>query len=1178
MAVKKRIDYVSALGFGAPATPEDDVLNSLNNQIKNSSMRLSALGIDPTPRPPEPSLLEKTLRVLNLPGATVRSLIHEGVDKEQGINWGRAFSRDRLWDNQVGTQDILETAGVMKPLGENASFGQKAGRFAVGLAGDLLTDPLSWVAGGITRPLQVLRAPVIGKPIAQIGRQGLAQPLLRGVGAGLRGTGALGAALGDEGVRAAREAASRASTRAGGGASALATAVANRSPRELTRAERLGLSIGTSIRESDRGRGLVQAFSPNSLIDPTYAQMRSGLARRVGDTQRARLNELDSLVAKLTPEQQRLVTDLAESSGERALYAYRNPETGAITRLEEEVGADAMDPVRQLQERARQARGKSPAATTALPERLSKRLQGKQPWEMTADEFAAAVKEPDYRAPIEPTLNGVARTGQPGYQVEQQVRLALPDQPEVPIGTVDGLTPIAVTYRDESGKALGALKFEVDPQGVPVTPPSVYVDEAARRQGIATQLYETARRAGYDLSGVSGQVLTEDGARLYHARAVRDASARGENVPDTVRVAYNGLTPRGREIAGAVPEAKTLIDDASLEVLPDNVYQAFKYVTETLSTYGHERLRRGLLGSLLDNYFPHKLTPEAREAMGLTPGGGSAGLRQQSAKYREIRQPLKQIKGQSYDPGFEHEFVRPFAREVVESVRSVETFDFLEEVNRQFGIKSDDMLARFGRNPNETPPAMLEGYKLVNFGEFLVGGKESQAFSKLGKVYLPKDIAEDVTRLWKAYNTDEGTNAFLKLWDGASNFWKPLVTTLNPSFHVNNALGNFWNMFLGGVDNPTRLRDGYDVFLGKTGTRKVGEHTIDFQTLHRLARENGVINSGFFESETGRDVYRLLREGSPKPVNDNAMRDFYQQVQSAGRHVGSAVEGVSRATLFADQMYKRVADVQGELTDEVLKRIARDAAEHTNKYLFDYAHGLSKFENDVMRRVAPFYSWTRFNIPLQVAEVINQPGKFLLYDKVKDNLAHVNPYPDDTPPWLREALPTGIGTAEGGQVFWNPRLPMQDISRLSPGDSGREVLGMLNPFIKVPLELATNKNFFTGRENSEYPGQTTQIVGGARVPVEAAHVVSSTAGVFSKGPAALKAMSPDATSTDRLRIVRTFFPGLFTYNPERQRVSNAYAEVNRLNDLMRKYRDETGQDIPTVRELHKQGRSNPLGF
>jgi hypothetical protein len=41
---------------------------------------------------------------------------------------------------------------------------------------------------------------------------------------------------------------------------------------------------------------------------------------------------------------------------------------------------------------------------------------------------------------------------------------------------------------------------------------------------------------------------------------------------------------------------------------------------------------------------------------------------------------------------------------------------------------------------------------------------------------------------------------------------------------------------------------------------------------------------------------------------------------------------------------------------------------------FDYAD-LSDFEAQVLRRIVPFYVWSRNNIPLQVRAIMLEPGK-----------------------------------------------------------------------------------------------------------------------------------------------------------------------------------------------------------
>ena len=51
-----------------------------------------------------------------------------------------------------------------------------------------------------------------------------------------------------------------------------------------------------------------------------------------------------------------------------------------------------------------------------------------------------------------------------------------------------------------------------------------------------------------------------------------------------------------------------------------------------------------------------------------------------------------------------------------------------------------------------------------------------------------------------------------------------------------------------------------------------------------------------------------------------------------------------------------------------------DASMDVKAALFDYSE-LTNFEKRFMRNVIPFYTWTRKNIPLQLANVLERPGR-----------------------------------------------------------------------------------------------------------------------------------------------------------------------------------------------------------
>mgnify|MGYP001571220375 CR=1 FL=1 len=192
-----------------------------------------------------------------------------------------------------------------------------------------------------------------------------------------------------------------------------------------------------------------------------------------------------------------------------------------------------------------------PAAET-LTAAAPKREPSKPLWQMTQGEFIGEQRRASWEKPLEPTMLNVARSGAPGFNVEHQVHIALPDQPERPIAN-----DLAVVYRSTDGTPLGALKFEVDASGQVVSAPQVFVDPSVRRQGIASKLYDLAEEKGYDFSGLKGRTFTEEGARLFHARAIKRAVEEGKSVPAEVLADYPKLRkPEAPELAPAPIEPK----------------------------------------------------------------------------------------------------------------------------------------------------------------------------------------------------------------------------------------------------------------------------------------------------------------------------------------------------------------------------------------------------------------------------------------------------------------------------------------------------------------------------------------------------------------------------------------------------------------------------------------------
>ena len=162
----------------------------------------------------------------------------------------------------------------------------------------------------------------------------------------------------------------------------------------------------------------------------------------------------------------------------------------------------------------------------------------------------------------------------------------------------------------------------------------------------------------------------------------------------------------------------------------------------------------------------------------------------------------------------------------------------------------------------------------------------------------------------------------------------------------------------------------------------------------------------------------------------------------------------------------------------------------------------TEFERNILRKVFPFYSYTRGIAPLVADSVINQP-QGLMGQSIRAITRASQPTEDNfTPEYLRQSA--SIPVVEGLPFFGlsgdsglkryltNIDLPFESLVNLiTPGvgnnlfdqvgstlhKSALNILGQTNPLIKGPLELATNRQFFSGRQLSDLYSMLEQPLG-----------------------------------------------------------------------------------------------------
>jgi hypothetical protein len=210
----------------------------------------------------------------------------------------------------------------------------------------------------------------------------------------------------------------------------------------------------------------------------------------------------------------------------------------------------------------------------------------------------------------------------------------------------------------------------------------------------------------------------------------------------------------------------------------------------------------------------------------------------------------------------------------------------------------------------------------------------------------------------------------------------------------------------------------------------------------------GVINEGWYAKDIAEEmISRVKGIGNWKQgINPLSMQNYGFKTNRA---IGSAVENNARIAHYLDQISK------GKTIEE--------ASESVKKFLFDYGD-LTPIEKNILKRAMPFYTWTRKNIPLQLGELISQPAKFAVPNKIINEIESGVEKPNEKfmNDYLKNNVPIRLRKNDKGETEyfmlgqWLPYASMVDFL----SQPFENILGMVTPFVKNPIEFTTNTSLY----------------------------------------------------------------------------------------------------------------------
>ncbi|MHA1867165.1 MAG: hypothetical protein ACTSXD_03810, partial [Candidatus Heimdallarchaeaceae archaeon] len=384
----------------------------------------------------------------------------------------------------------------------------------------------------------------------------------------------------------------------------------------------------------------------------------------------------------------------------------------------------------------------------------------------------------------------------------------------------------------------------------------------------------------------------------------------------------------------------------------------------------------------------------------------------------------------------------------------------VEEIEKRTDIKFDKALPTLVRNLVKNENAIIahnivkdvidnQG-NLAGLGVQKIGAKgKLEGFADLGELtklpiakgyQIPEKSAELFKGYFKIVSEEDELSKAMKMYDTVQSWWKSQAL-LGISYHTRNIVSNSFNMWLAGVKNPITATA--DTATYWKSLRK-GKLTTEESKLIKSFYESGAGQGDFYSAELTEDILDKIRGRNWNIFSSKS------KLVGISQDIGSALENGQKFALFRDRLRK------GDTITE--------AASTVKKFLFDYTD-LTKVEQKGFKRIIPFYSWSRKNIPLQFEQLIKRPGKAATTQKIQTLIEPENAdeIRQDLPNWIKEGhpviLPFQGKNGEAMVVNAEGLLPIYDLTNLR-GMSFKNILDMVTPIIKFPLEIASNADTF----------------------------------------------------------------------------------------------------------------------
>jgi ribosomal protein S18 acetylase RimI-like enzyme len=534
----------------------------------------------------------------------------------------------------------------------------------------------------------------------------------------------------------------------------------------------------------------------------------------------------------------------------------------------------------------------------------------------------------------------------------------------------------------------------------------------------------------------------------------------------------------------SVKEAIERADRYSVEDFPPHIQEVARTIRRELDELHELQAAAGIPLSKLPDYVPHmEPKPEEIGRVSKMLGKKATPSRPQHAKHRTDPRSIDSQNLQWTQAGKEGEKFATDLQHVMSTYiarakKAVNDADYLREIRRA-GEPVKDMRQVRGLNKDThsvyevNPTAADKGpaIRALEDQRQELSLDEVEAVLKKGGdhnlVILPKAIgdAEMADRFPKGRGRAvRALASFGQGWDRMTSAWKTMVTTYNaPFYQERNFYDDSLRAWFADTDATSfaqamklvpqhrrwEIREGHELNPKDVqGAIKIGKVNVPRQQFLREAEEDGILRSGHFGGELAETA-----------------------LDAQGK--GTVFKGLREAGAFGEDI-PRVATYLAARRRGMTRKQART---HVRVYHFDYTE-LTDAERAI-RRLIPFYTFTSRNTALQVKTLFQKPGKTMMVQAFREEMAKLADVPPDWDKDLtevqRRALPVPIRSGDEVKAIYmglSPtdlnRLPIDAIPELTKGKFPAEAsrrqfdlfMQITHPLPKFGVEMGGNHSFF----------------------------------------------------------------------------------------------------------------------